>query len=87
MVLFQKIQFNQLSNMARMGFYSAGIARNNPDTIHRLNETEVYEDYNTMTIRTKSQDREIQELNNKLQEKVEKRKQDVKSLIAYYFLR
>ena len=48
---------------------------------------EVYQDYNTMTVRTKGQDREIERLKEEIRKKDEQRKQKVGDFIAYYYKR
>lgn len=48
---------------------------------------EIYQDYNTMTIRTRGQDNQIRELEKKLETKNKEQEKKLKNLIAYYYKR
>lgn len=61
-----------------------GYATNNTGTSNTEYD-EVYQDYNSMRVRTRSQDMEIQVLENRLKEKEDKKQLDLKNLIAYYY--
>lgn len=52
-----------------------------------MNYETIQYDYNTMTYKTESQSREINELKGKLEEKESKRAQDLKSIIGYFYKR
>lgn len=70
--------------MAAFSYPIVGYASQNPTT-GVTEYDEIYKDHNTMTYRSKKQDREIQRLNEQLENKKQTAERDLKSLIAYYY--
>lgn len=69
-------------------YLNIGQARiNNNGTVGQTEIDEVSYDPATMTYRTRSQQVEINRLRDELVKKSEKRKQDIKSIIGYYYKR
>ena len=67
--------------------YSIPRARYMDGTTDVLRGTELYDDPNSMSVRTRQQDKEIQELQNKLKDKAKEDKMKLDNLIAYYYKR
>jgi hypothetical protein len=67
--------------------YSMPRARYMDGTTDILRGTELYDDPNTMTVRTRHQDEQIKKLQEELKDKKEKEELKLKNLIAYYYKR
>lgn len=56
-----------------------------PGSTSQMQYEEVYQDHNTMTIRTRGQDEQIKRLEAELQEKKKDKRKKLESIIGYFY--